>query len=426
MNKMIITEWNGKILMAWLADDRIVQLSLEEKEVSSVLNRIYIGKVKNIVNNISAAFVEFEGGQIGYYSLVDNKVHLFADGRSSALSAPSLEKSSRVKIGDEIIVQVARDSVKTKAPVLTSNLNFTGRYCVLTVGKNMVGFSGKITDGDWKASVKPELEKILEEKETNTSFLSAGDSPLPSMGVIVRTNAYEAGENVLFEELTRLKEECIRLLSEARYRTCGSRLDRNYPVYAEALRDSYMGETDEIITDNTEILETLQEYMGEYQKEDISHLRFYEDKLLPLSKLYNLEGAMEKALSPRVWLKSGGYLVIEPTEALTVIDVNTGKYAGKKTLSETIFKINMEAAVEVSRQLRLRNISGIIIVDFIDMDQEEQREKLLKFLRDLCRRDHIKTTVVDITPLNLVEITRKKVKRPLYEQAGKGMKGAAL
>lgn len=141
--------------------------------------------------------------------------------------------------------------------------------------------------------------------------------------------------------------------------------------------------------------------------------------MVALIKLYRIEKTLEEALNKKVWLKSGGYLVIEPTEALTVIDVNTGKYAGKKNLRDTIMKINLEAAEEASRQLRLRNLSGIIIIDFIDMEMEEDRKRLLKKLAEWCGRDPVKTTVVDITKLNLVEVTRKKIRRPLYEQVGK-------
>ena len=170
------------------------------------------------------------------------------------------------------------------------------------------------------------------------------------------------------------------------------------------------------MTDDEELYQELQAYLKESQPEDLDKLRWYQDPLLPLKSLYRLNRAVEEATSPRVWLKSGGYLVIEPTEALVVIDVNTGKYAEKKTMSETILKINLEAAREIGRQLRLRNLSGIIIIDFIDMKEEEHRRQLLKELEEVVRRDPIKTTVVEITRLNLVELTRKKLHRPLYEQ----------
>ena len=176
---------------------------------------------------------------------------------------------------------------------------------------------------------------------------------------------------------------------------------------------------EEILTDDPEIYGQIKEYLSVYQREDLEKLRLYSDPMVSLGKVYQLEKAMEEALSRHVWLRSGGYLVIDPTESMTVIDVNTGKYTGRKNLHDTIMKINLEAAGEISRQLRLRNLSGIIVVDFIDMESEEDKKLLLKTLSAYCLADPVKTTVVDITKLNLVEITRKKIRRPLYEQAGK-------
>ena len=173
----------------------------------------------------------------------------------------------------------------------------------------------------------------------------------------------------------------------------------------------------EIITDDAELFQELTEYLTDFQPDDLEKLKFYNDNLLPLKKLYSLETSLEHALSRKVWLKSGGYLVVDPTEALVVIDVNTGKYSGKKNLRDTIRKTNMEAAAEIVKLLRLRNLSGIIIIDFIDMELEEDRKELLSFLTQQAAKDPIKTTVVDITKLNLVEMTRKKVRRPLHEQA---------
>ena len=183
-----------------------------------------------------------------------------------------------------------------------------------------------------------------------------------------------------------------------------------------SLRDSPGGRLEAILTDQADFYEELKRYLYLHQQEDLEKLSFYQDPLLSLSALYGLDKAVEEALGKRVWLKSGGYLVIEPTEAMVVIDVNTGKYSGKKTLQETIFKINLEAAQEIARQIRLRNLSGIIIVDFIDMEPGENRELLLKALSEAAAADPVKTTVVGMTKLNLVEMTRKKVRRPLHEQ----------
>lgn len=166
----------------------------------------------------------------------------------------------------------------------------------------------------------------------------------------------------------------------------------------------------------------MRRYLDKNQKADLEKLQFYQDPLLPLIKLYKLEAALEEALERRVWLKSGGYLVIEPTEALTVVDVNTGKYSGKKNAEDTILKINLEAAAGTARQLCLRNLSGIIIVDFIDMAREEHKQQLLTALEEELKKDPVKTVLVDMTKLGLVEITRKKVRKPLHEVYGRGVK----
>ncbi len=182
------------------------------------------------------------------------------------------------------------------------------------------------------------------------------------------------------------------------------------------IRNAYADRLGEIVTDDPALYAQIDRFLREEQPEDAQKLRLYQDDLLPLKELYGLDKAMADALAKRVWLKSGGYLVIEPTEALVAIDVNTGKYSGKRTKRETIVKINLEAAEEIGRQLRLRELSGIVLVDFIDMEEEEDRACLLDHLRTVVQKDPVKTTVVDMTELGLVELTRKKLRRPLHEQ----------
>ncbi len=381
MNKIIITKMNGQILTAMSNGSRIVQMHLEEKESQSVLGNIYIGKVKNIAKNINAAFIDL-GGQMAYYSLTENKNHLFTESLSS-----SSKIQRQLHAGDEIIVQVSKDAIKTKESVVTGN-----------------SFSSKISNEAWKAKLK-----LLLEEEKDKEF-----------GIIVRTNAQSAAISDILEELRELKAQYYQLLSEADYRTCYTLLYKAVPSYISTLRDTYKDFMEEIVTDDKDIFQEIQEYLSAYQSEDAKKIRLYQDPLLPLGKLYSIEKAMDEALQKRVWLKSGGYLVIEPTEAMTVIDVNTGKYTGKKNLRDTIKKINFEAAVEIGYQLRLRNLSGIILIDFIDMDTKEDRQELMEILSDCCAKDPIKTTVVDMTKLGLVEVTRKKVRKPFREQVGKG------
>lgn len=384
MDKLVVTRRGDKVCTAVVSDGKVSQLMLEPDTADSLLGNIYIGKVQKVVSNINAAFIDIGPGCTGYYSLQERW------------------KPERIKTGDELVVQVSKDAVKSKAPVVTERLSFTGRYCVLTVGKTGIGFSAKIRDASYKARLRELLECDL-----------AGTKDL---GVIVRTNAVTVEECAVREELAELMRTWQRLSAEAGCRVCYSCLYRALPGYIAAIRDSFGGTLEEIITDVPEYHRELKAYLEMCQKEDAGRLTLYEDSLLPLGKLYSLETAFEKALGKNVWLKSGGYLVIEPTEAMTVIDVNTGKYSGRKKMQDTIYKINMEAADEIGRQIRLRNLSGIIIVDFIDMEREEDRKALLAHLVEVVSRDPVKTTVVDMTALNLVELTRKKVRKPLHEQ----------
>lgn len=399
MNKLIITRWNNRILTALFSGKEIVELGLEEE--TSILGNIYIAKINRIVKNLNAAFVDFGDDLTGYYSLEDNPISLpvFRGAASLGSANPASFSSRNLKGGDEIIVQVAKEAIRTKDPVLTANLNFTGKYAVLTTGKKSVSFSSKIHDRAWKDELRPRLEKLIGEKT----------------GVIVRTNGYQMDE-ALLNEVKGLLERYENILSCGAYRTCGSLLYQAEPEYLKSLKSTHAGTLEEILTDQTDVYECIQGYLNLYQTEDLDKLRLYQDSIVSLENLYSLKTALDQACQKKVWLKSGGYLVIEPTEAMVVIDVNTGKYSGKKNQADTIRMINLEAAKEICRQLRLRNLSGIILIDFIDMKEEEDKALLMDQLRMFASADPIKTTVVEMTQLNLVELTRKKGKKPLLEQ----------
>lgn len=392
LSKLIITNLtcHGKeILFAALEEQgRISQLTFSETASGGILGNIYIGKVQNIVKNIHAAFIEIADGIMCYYSLDDKAEPVFTNSK----------KDSVMKIGDEVIVQVSKEGMKTKLPSVTSNLNFTGRYLVLTSQRKELGFSGKLNK---------------EEKKRIREFLE-GSMP-ENVGIIVRTNARNAKKEEILEELKNLQSRYEALLKKGRSRVCFSLLEEHMPEYLQTLQNVYTQALDEIVTDDAEVFQAVQNYLNCYGEYEIP-LRFYEDKLLPLSKLYSLESVLERSLQERVWLKSGGFLVIQPTEAFVCIDVNTGKFSGKKEIQETFRKINLEAAKEIAWQLRLRNLSGIILIDFINMEDQEDKRELLHTLQAYLNQDPIKSTVIDITPLNIVEVTRKKVRKPLLEE----------
>lgn len=388
--KLIIVRYQGRILTALMENGRAAELHCDEEQRNSLLGNIYIGKVKNIVKNIRAAFIEIENGIQCYYSLSDNKDPIYIKKGSS----------KDMQAGDELLVQVCRENLKSKPPAVSSNLNFTGNYLVLTTGNKSTGMSSKLTQEE-KKRLKEYLAPYLDSR----------------FGFIVRTNAREVDQETFVAEARLLKELYETVMQKAKFRTCFSILHRNNPTtWLSTLRDIYKENLSQILTDDETLYEKIKEYLHQYQREDEEKLTFYQDDLLPLMKLYSLESAVENALKERVWMKSGAYLVIQPTEALTVIDVNTGKYDGHKKQQDTFLKINLEAAREIAVQIRLRNLSGIIVIDFINMESGEYRRQLMEEFDRILKKDPVKTTLVDMTALSLVEVTRKKVRRPFWEQ----------
>lgn len=389
--KILIIKEKGCVWTYLLENDEIVEIHCspqnDAEKIPIALGNIYIGKVQNIAANIGAAFIDI-GGTNCYYDISQAEYAVFTN---KAGKKP-------LCIGDELIVQVSKEAVKTKAPTVSSNISFTGRYAVLTSGNTRIGASLKIP-----RSQREEYKERLQELKNE------------DYGIIVRTNAKDVSFETVLEEIEALRRRFERVKATASYRTCFSCLDTAEKSYISDLKNVYTEGLTEVITDNEELYKEVREYFQKEQPEHLEKLRLYADPLLPLSKLYSLETVLNHAVSERVWLKHGGYLVIQPTEALTVIDVNSGKCVSKKKHPDTYLKINLEAAKEIAKQMRLRNLSGIILVDFINLDKEEASRYLLKEFRRFLSQDPIQSTLVDVTELQLVELTRKKVRKPLYE-----------
>ncbi len=380
-NKYIITKVDNYIFYGMHNGKSFYEVNVCSAENQSRLGNIYIGKVRDVVPSINAAFVEYSEGCIGYYSMESNKNHLFLNRKNS----------NKIAQGDEIIVQIAKDAIKTKDPVLSSEINLSGKYAAITVGKNGIGISSKINDLEVRDNLKNSLKPYSSD----------------SYGIIVRTNAASANISEVCDELSDLVTKWEEMYQKAQTRTIFTKLFAKKAEYAERINGIYNGEIEELVTDDVEIFNEVSEMF--------SSCRLYDDKLLPLNKLYNVSGTINELTSKKVWLKCGGYLIIEPTEAMTVIDVNTGKFSKGKNIASTILKVNIEAAEEIARQIRLRNISGIIIIDFINMDKDEDIKQVIDRFDSIVSRDPIKTTVVDMTKLNLLEVTRRKTKPPLHE-----------
>lgn len=386
LRKLLIVKIEGRIFTVLVENDKIIEIHPCENEDKNTfqIGNIYIGKVKKVVANIGAAFIEISPGVECYYA-IDEK-----HGR-------------QVKPGMEFAVQIEKEAVKTKVPTVTDNLSFQGKYLVLTSGKKRLGVSSKIS---------------REERERLTACMERYVTA--DYGFIVRTNASGMEEGTLYQEAEHLIREYEEVKAKASTRSCFSVLKEATRSYLAEIRNLYQDGLSEIIIEEKTLYEEALRFLEKEQPEDAEKLVHYEDKLLPLHKLYNVDGVLEKALQERVWMKSGAYLVIQPTEALTVIDVNTGKCVQKKKDNDTYYKINLEAAKEAAYQIRLRNLSGIVLIDFVNMDSKEQTTALLEAFQRELWKDPIPTKLVDITKLQLVEVTRKKVRKPLKESVQHG------
>ncbi|MDD3205263.1 MAG: ribonuclease E/G [Lachnospiraceae bacterium] len=406
-NRLIITRKQDCVKTYYFENDKLVTIHAEQTG-NSILNNIYIGKVKNIVKNINAAFIEIQKEEKCYISLKELENPLICNTGHTAGS---------IVEGDEIVVQVVKDAMKTKDPSVSTNLSLSGTYIVVSYPNKKIGFSNKLS-----SYAKKELKKYM---------LPYIDS---EFGYIVRTNAadliseneseitdakaalLEEKRRIFLQEIAELTVRLKEIIQISKTRKPFTRLYEAEPKYIQSLKNIKSNTLNKIVTDDSEIYYKMEQFLAEQQPDTLPKLSLYTDEMLSLTKLYRLETLLKEALDTKVWLKSGGYLIIEPTEALTVIDVNSGKNVSKKSDKETFFYTNQEAALEIARQLRLRNLSGIIVIDFINMTKQKEIDTIMKVLRDAVKKDSVKTNIIDMTALGLVEITRKKIEPSLKEQ----------
>ena len=396
MNRLAITHVD---LTEKLNKKHLVYIMLDEKrefvdfqvfdEEESILNHIFVGRVENIVSNINAAFVRISPSRMCYLPLEDFKAPIYVKKQS---------ERKTLSIGDEIVVQITKDAIKSKDPVVSTKLTLAGKYCMVTTENTSFGISKKIT-GD----------NHLRMSEFISAYIRKGKEH--EFGLIVRTNALEASEEELKTDIEHLIEKFVLLKQKAPYQCAFSGLYKPENAYIQKLKSVNLNDLDGVYTDEPEIYEDIKENLSYLADKGL--LKLYQDDKVTLSTLYNFRGSLDKLTEKRIWLKSGANIIIEQLETLTFIDVNSGKNVSKT--DEAILNINKEAAIEIAKQLRLRNISGMIIIDFINMSTEEKKMELLKFFKVETSGDPIPTQVLDITKLGLVEVTRKKVNKSLLE-----------
>lgn len=407
--KILILKLYNKLFSILICNNQILAVQAQNYEGGNAgdalsIGNIYVGRVKNISENIGAAFVEIRKGKIAFLPLNEAKTAIVINRKPDGT----------IKAGDELIVQLVKEPVKSKLAGISAGLSLSGSYAVVKYRYENTEYDKAKESEKFELPGSVEVSSKLGKKYHN---IYKNLEPLKEIAkrfdIIVRTNAADVQDvSVVIGEAQNLALQMDHVLNIGNKRTCFSCLYQSENEYLKFIKNCYQYEYDEIITDEKEIYETLLAN----NRFDSSVVRYYEDDILPLYKLYSIEARIKELLNKNVYLKSGAYIVIEQTEALTAIDVNTGKYEAKRNKEETYLKINLEAAKAIAIALRARNLAGIILVDFINMKKKENTEQLTEYMKSLLKKDSVPAQVVDITGLGLMEITRKKMNKSFAEQ----------
>lgn len=373
--------------MAVIENGKLTDYAVERNDEAHIVNHIYKGVIQNILPAMQAAFVDIGRKKNAFLYLGD----LFP----RAATKEEIQQT-HISVGQSVLVQVVKDEQPMKGAKVTANVSIAGRYAVLMPTVDYVGVSKKIQDEEERNRLRTIVSAVKPE----------------GIGMIVRTVAKDVSEEELAADLHYLLRtwESIR----ARYKTTRKPklLYREADLLMRMIRDYCTDDVNTVIVDNKDAYERLSSFFSE-DEIDRERLILYEGED-PVFDYYHIEDELQNVMSRQVMLPSGGTLIFDHTEALTVIDVNSGKYVGNSTLEETLFHVNREAAVEIARQLRLRDIGGIILVDFIDMPRSDRRDELLRILQRETAADRARVHVFGMTALNLVEITRKKSRQSIH------------
>ncbi len=429
--EIVINASTDEVRVALLENGLLTELYIEQKERQHLSGNIYKGRVTRVLPGMQAAFVDIGLAKdaflyvLDFYDNIekyeleededdDNEDGLLADELSAEEFGPPKPEAnnakgngkskkdrsetieSKLKAGQEIIVQIAKEPIGTKGARVTSHVSLPGRFLVYMPTVEHVGVSRRISTQSERARLRDIIKKY---KPQNCGF-------------IVRTAGVGKKEELFKNDiqfLTNLWDQVQEKWDKTR---APAVLHQDLDVVFRSFRDIFTDDVDRVMIDSEEQFTRCVEFVNSLMPKLTDRIKLYL-KPKPIFDYYNIEPQIEKALRKKVWLKSGGYIVIDEAEALVAIDVNTGKYVGKKNLEETIFKINLEAIQEIVRQVRLRGLGGIIIIDFIDMREEKHRKQMMQALDEALKLDRTRSNVLQLTDLGLVEMTRKRAKQSL-------------
>ncbi len=398
--------------IAIIEDGLLAEFLIERKEEMGIAGNIYKGKVSRVLPGMQAAFVDIGMEKAAFlhasdFSSVPEDIHLIAspgedvevEALPKRVSHHRLPLEKQLSRDEAILVQVAKDPLGTKGARVTSHISLPGRYMVFMPGTKHIGISRRIESEEERKRLKEIAESVLNEHG----------------GFILRTASEGRSKREIQRDLRFLTILWRRLQQKAEKAPAPSLIHQDLDLIARTIRDFFTADTEQVVIDSAKDHRRIMDFVRQFMPRLKTKIVLYSGAE-PLFDRHGIEEKITKALDRRVWLRSGGYIIIERTEALTAIDVNTGRFVGKRNQEETIVRTNLEAAHEVVRQLRLRNVGGIIIIDFIDMEKESNRKKVYDALRDALKKDKARSNILKISELGLVEMTRQRTRESLENQ----------
>jgi len=396
--EIYINESMEETRIAIQEDNQLVEVYIERQDNHRMVGNVYKGKVENVLPGMQAAFVDigYELNSFLPFSEIDSEEYLQGHKKNKNSKNDNIEVD--LKKDQEIFVQVIKEPFAGKGPRVTTEVALPGRLLVLVPGANYIGISKKI----WDKYERRRLKKIAQS-------LRKGD-----IGIIIRTVAEGKSENHIENDFKQLMESWEEIEKKADSERAPVLVYEDLETASSVVRDLLTPDVEKIIIDSKRLYKKTEKYLEDISPSLLDRLELYKLKS-PLFESFGIEGEIEKLMRPKAWLKSGAYLIIEKTEAMVVVDVNSGRFVGKKLHEDNSLKINLEAAREVARQLRLRDLSGLIVIDFIDMKKEENRKKVFHELRRELRKDRAKVAVAPITEFGLLEMTRQRIRVSLLD-----------
>jgi ribonuclease G len=418
MNKeIIVNAGSHETRIAVIENNQVTELFIERKFNKGIAGNIYKGKVTKVLPGMQSAFVDIGLDRDAFLYVGDisenllNIEEFFEDFNEEEEEKPTKEQTEEstyppvnanlqiedlLKEGQELLVQISKEPIGSKGPRITAHISLPGRYIVYMPSINHIGISRKIED----TLEKERLKELVESLKTGPG------------GYIVRTAGEGMGVTAFKQDIQFLNTLWKEVIYEAEKATAPALIYEELGLIQKVIRDVFNDDTSIMLIDSDEVYQQALNFIDKINLSWASKIKLYTKKQ-PIFYEYDIESQIESALRSKVWLKSGGYIVINQTEALVAIDVNTGRFIGKKSLEDTVFKTNIEAIREIVRQIRLRNLGGIIVVDFIDMEDPEHKTELLRNLEEELKKDRSRSNIISISEIGLIAITRKRVKQSL-------------